>query len=242
MSHPKAPDLRALVQQARGGRVIRTGFLEGAALDRRALAASGIRFAAHGGFTDAERVIYTLYPEHIPNVDDPVRLMQITGDFDRDINETDIRIALGLPEDQLGDVRSNRDGFFIATTAKFEKQLETLTTLQLQGRLVEASISSARLEDLNPAHRAPKTTTRTVVVPSLRLDVVGAKGFGVSRAYFQAGIEGKKVRVNGNVASSSTPVRTGDTLTAEGIGRIEFKRIEGETRRGNIKLELEIHK
>ncbi|NJK45460.1 MAG: amidohydrolase family protein [Pleurocapsa sp. SU_196_0] len=54
--------------------------------------------------------------------------------------------------------------------------------------------------------------------------------------------EGKKVRVNGQVAGNSTPVREGDTLSAEGLGRIEFKRIEGETRRGNVKLELEVHR
>ncbi len=231
-----AVDTRALVQQARGGRVIRTGFLEGADLDRRALAADGIRFAAHGGFPDASRVIYTLYPEHIPSVDDPVKVLRLEVD-ETDFDTDDLKVALALPAELLGDVREDRQGFLFATTAKGVKQLENVRQLVLQGRTREVSFSPAEGQALERGSK-----TRSVVVPSLRLDVVGAKGFGVSRAYFQAGIEGKKVRVNGNVASSSTPVKVGDTLSAESLGRIEFKRIEGETRRGNIKLELEIHR
>ncbi len=229
-------DTRALVQQARGGRVIRTGFLEGAELDRRALAADGIRFAAHGGFPDASRVIYTLYPEHIPSVDDPVRVLRLETE-DLDFDTDDLRVALALPPELLGDLREDRNSFMFATTQKGVKQLENISVLVLLGRTREVKFLPAEGKALERGSK-----TRSVVVPSLRLDVVGAKGFGVSRAYFQAGIEGKKVRVNGNVASSSTAVRVGDTLAAEGLGRIEFKRIEGETRRGNTKLELEVHK
>ncbi len=230
-------DTRALVQQARGGRVIRTGFLEGTDLDRRALAADGVRFAAHGGFSDANRVIYTLYPEHIPNVDDPVRVLRLEADVSLDVDAEDVRVALALPAEVLGDIRADRNDFLLATTQKMAKQLEAMTELVLQGRTLPVRFVAAEGKLLERGIK-----TRSVVVPSLRLDVVGAKGFGVSRAYFQAGIEGKKVRVNGNIATSSTGVRAGDTLSAEGLGRIEFKRIEGETRRGNIKLELEIHK
>lgn len=230
-------DTRALVQQARGGRVIRTGFLEGAELDRRALAADGIRFAAHGGFPDASRVIYTLYPEHIPSVDDPVKVLRLETESELDFDTDDLRIALGLAAELLGDVREDRDGFMFATTQKGVKQIEAVNMLVLLGRTIAVRFTAAEGKALERG-----TKTRSVVVPSLRLDVVGAKGFAVSRAYFQAGIEGKKVRVNGNVASSSSGVRVGDTLVAEGLGRIEFKRIEGETRRGNIKLELEIHR
>ena len=234
---PAMTDLRTLVNQARGGRVIRTGFLESAGLDRRALAAGGVKFAGHGGFTDATRVVYTLYPEHIPTVDDPVKVMLLEAELPANTSVQDVRVAVALPDELRGDIREERGAFLIATTAKGVKQLEAITSLVIQGVTLEVSFT---VSDSSSLGRGAKT--RTVVVPSLRLDVVGAKGFGVSRAYFQAGIEGKKVRVNGTVAGNSTPVREGDSLSADGLGRIEFKRIEGETRRGNIKLELEIHR
>ena len=230
-------DLRVLVAQARGGRVIRTPFLEASTLDRRALAADGVRFAVHGGFTDPARVIYTLYPEHIPNVDDPVRVVRVDGDFPPEIDLEDLLVALNIPEDLLGDAREKQGDFLIATTAKGLKTLEANSHYRLRGQPVELEFSVVDASDLERSNK-----TRAVVVPSMRLDVIGAKGFGVSRAYFQQGIEGKKVRINGSLATSSAQVREGDTLIAEGLGRIEFKKILNETKRGNWKLELEIHK
>lgn len=217
--------------------MVRTGFLESADLDRRALAASGVKFAVHGGFTDATRVVYTLYPEHIPAIDDPVRVLRLEADLPANTSAQDVRVALGLPDELRGDIREERGAFLVATTQKGAKQLEETKHITVQGISLEVQFEAAE-----PSSLGRGSKTRSVVVPSLRLDVVGAKGFGVSRAYFQAGIEGKKVRVNGVVAGNSTPVREGDTLSADGLGRIEFKRIEGETRRGNVKLELEIHR
>ncbi len=230
-------DLRTLVSQARGGRVVRTGFVEGSTIDRRALAADGLRFAVHGGFPDPSRVVYTLYPEHIPNVDDPVKIVQLEAEFTENTDAQDIRVALNLPDEMRGDIRSQHGHFLIATLQKGIKQLEGLTTLRIQGRELEIQIE---ILDSSSLERSVKT--RQVVVPSMRVDVVGAKGFGVSRAYFQAGVESKNVRINGVVASSSTSIREGDTLVAERLGRIEFKRVVNETRRGNYKLELEVHK
>jgi RNA-binding protein YlmH len=230
-------DLRTLVSQARGGRVVRTGFVEGSTVDRRALAADGVRFAVHGGFPDPSRVIYTLYPEHIPNVDDPVKIVRLEADFSDNTDVQDIRVAINLPDELLGDIREQQGMFLVATLQKGLKQLQSLTHLRVQTRELELQIEIMEASNLE---RSVKT--REVVVPSMRVDVVGAKGFGVSRAYFQAGIEGKNVRINGQLASSSTSIREGDTLVAERLGRIEFKRVINETRRGNYKLELEVHK
>lgn len=230
-------DWRNLVSLARGGRVVRTAFVPANDVDRRVLAAEGVRFAVHGGFTDPARVIYTLYPEHIPSVDDPVRVLRLSGDFALDFDVQDVLVALNLPEDLRGDVRADHDGFLIATTAKGVKQLEGLTTLRVRGREMSVTLEPVEQSSLERSQKL-----RAVVVPSMRVDVVGAKGFGVSRAYFQQGVEGKKVRVNGQTATSSTTIREGDTLIAEGLGRIEFKRVLNETRRGNFKIELEVHR
>lgn len=83
---------------------------------------------------------------------------------------------------------------------------------------------------------------RVVVVPSLRADVVGAKGFGVSRTYFAEGVKRGKVRVGGKIAMASTPVAAGDLLVAEGLGRLEVKEVLGTTTRGNFKVSLEVEK
>ena len=227
--------LSQLVAQARGGRVVRTGFLDADTLDRRQLQDDEIRHHLAGGFPDARRVVLTVFPAHIPNVDTGVSILRLTGDFRPDFDVQDLRVALKrleLPEDQLGDVREERGTFLIAVTGKTRTQLLDLT--DLSG--VEVDVEEVG-ETIGRG-----TKTREVVVPSLRVDVVGAKGFGVSRAYFQQGIDGGKVRINGSVARASSEVREGDSLSAEGLGRVDFKRVVNETRRGNFKVELEVHR
>lgn len=232
----KAPsNVAQLMAQARGGRVVRSGFVEADSIDRRALDGDEVRHQLAGGFPDARRVVLTLYPEHIPNVDAGVSVLRVTGDFRPDFELQDFAVALrrlDLPEDGLGDVREERGAFLVAATGKAKTALLNLT--ELAGAGVE-------VEDIGESAGRP-AKTREVVVPSLRLDVVGAKGFGVSRAYFQQGVDGGKVRLNGAVARASAEVREGDSLSAEGLGRVDFKRVVNETRRGNYKVELEVHR
>lgn len=82
----------------------------------------------------------------------------------------------------------------------------------------------------------------TAVVASLRADAIGAKGFKVSRSYFAKGVAGGKVSVNGKVAGKSTEVAPGDVLVADGLGRITLVGVEGTTRRGNMKVNMEVER
>ncbi|KEF33548.1 RNA-binding protein [Deinococcus sp. RL] len=227
--------LSTLVALARGGRVVRTPFVDGDEIDRRLLQDDDLRFVLAGGFPDARRVVLTLYPAHIPEVDSSVSVLRVTPGPGPawDLQDFGVQLRrLGLPEDQLGDVREERGSFLVAATGKAAPTLAALT--ELGGREVAVE------EVGEAAGRGAKT--REVVVPSMRVDVVGAKGFGVSRAYFQQGIDGGKVRLNGALARASSDIKEGDSLSAEGLGRIDFKRVVSETRRGNFKVELEVHR
>ncbi len=228
--------LSTLMSQARGGRVVRTAFVDGESIDRRLLNDDEVRYVLAGGFPDARRVVLTLYPAHIPQVDAGVTVLRLMGDFPGGWDAQDVTVALrrlGIPEDQLGDLREERGGsYLLAVTPKGRAALEAAP------RLGDAELSVEEVGET--AGKASRT--REVVVPSMRVDVVGAKGFGVSRAYFQQGIEGGKVRINGQLARASSDIREGDSLSAEGLGRIDFKRVVSETRRGNYKVELDVHR
>ncbi|MBI3962575.1 MAG: hypothetical protein HY335_07475 [Deinococcus sp.] len=84
--------------------------------------------------------------------------------------------------------------------------------------------------------------TRQVIVPSLRADVVGARGFGVSRNLFARAAKEGKVRLNGLVAEPKSAIQTGDVLSVAGVGRLVVQAILGETKKGNYRLELELIK
>jgi len=85
-----------------------------------------------------------------------------------------------------------------------------------------------------------KRTRQVVVVPSLRVDALGAKAFRVSRAYFSKGVAGGRVSVNGVRAGKSSSAGPGDEVYAEGLGRFTVLTVQGETKKGNLKVELEV--
>jgi RNA-binding protein YlmH len=107
-----------------------------------------------------------------------------------------------------------------------------MATFQVDGEL-------AAPVELAPAQRA-RSRERTAVVPSLRVDALGAKAFGVSREYFAKGIAAGRVRIDGRTVGKSAEADAGDAVWAEGLGRFRVAEVQGSTRRGNLKVRIEV--
>jgi len=164
----------AYLKRARGGRVVQTGFLppEAQAELLDLAGREGLNVAFFGGFPLAERKVAVLYPPEVPSVHDPVQVFFLEKE-PPDLGEA------------MGDVEPLEEGFLVALLPKGKKALE------------EAGFTL-----LPPPEGALRPSrVRTLVVPSLRVDAVGAKGFGVSRSYFAQGVKAGKVRLRGKVAS-----------------------------------------
>ncbi|WP_117238079.1 RNA-binding protein [Thermus sediminis] len=210
-------DLFAYLKRARGGRVVQTGFLsleEQAELEALARK-EGLCVSFFGGFPLAERKAAVLYPPEVPSVHDPVEVFFLEKE---------------PPElgEAMGDVEPHEEGFLVALLPKGRKTLE------------EAGFTL--LPPPEEALRPSKERVRTLVVPSLRVDAVGAKGFGVSRNYFVQGVKAGKVRLRGKVASPKEEIAPGDVLLAEGLGSLRLLEVLGETRRGNYKIKVEVER
>ncbi len=216
-------ELSDLVKQARGGRVVTSGFLDPEEQETlRILAArAGVSLTWFGGLPAAERRLGVLYPPEVPQVDDPTW----TGWLESaDPEKSAAALRRTLDPSELGDVRLLPDGVIFAARSAARKRLR-----------------AAGLEAGDPPEKTrprARSKTRTLVVPSLRVDVVGAKGLGVSRSYFAKGVKAGKVRLRGRAAGAKDEVREGDTLMAEGLGQVTLVRIIGRTTRGNYKVEL----
>ncbi len=212
-----AADLLAYLKRARGGRVVQTGFLDleaQAFLEERARA-EGLKVAFFGGLPLAERKVAVLYPPEIPSVHDPVEVVFLEKE-PPDLGEA------------MGDLEEVEEGFLLALLPQGKKALQ--------------AAGYTLLPPPEGALRPGRERVRTLVVPSLRVDAVGAKGFGVSRTYFVQGVRAGKVRLRGKVASPKDEMAPGDTLLAEGLGALRLVEVLGETRRGNYKIKVEVER
>lgn len=210
-------DLWGYLKRARGGRVVQTGFLdpEDQALLEAKAREEGLKVAFFGGFPLAERKVAVLHPPEVPGVQDPVGVYLLEKE-PPDLGEA------------MGDVEAWEGGYLVALLPQVRKALE------------EAGF--ALLPPPEGALRQARERVRTLVVPSLRVDAVGARGFGVSRSYFAQGVKAGKVRLRGKVASPKEEMAPGDLLLAEGLGALRLLEVLGKTVRGNYKIRVEVER
>lgn len=226
-------ELHRLEEAARGGRVAHTGFLEPGASARLVhdLAGRAVSARAWGGYPGARRRVVTAFPSHVPEAGTELTAVYLDGALET----AEIRpllVTAGIAGEQLGDLVPHQEGVSVITLDPPPAGLLELTSLA--GREVAPRAV--------PLSRTAAGSVRqmTVVVPSLRVDVVGAKGFRVSRSYFAKGVAGGKVSVNGTRVGKAGSAEAGDEIYAEGLGRLRVLGVDGETRRGNVKLSLEV--
>ena len=226
-------DFKRLEAAVRGGRVAHTTFLDpddAAQLGAR-LRDAGVNNQAEGGVTGAQRRVLTAYPEHIPGATTPLAAFYIGGAP----SEGDLLAALratGIDKDQLGDVLPHQDGLSVVVLPAAKDAALKLT--HVGGRPV--SVQEVELSRLARG----RERQQQVIVPFLRVDVLGAKAFRVSRAYFAKGIAGGRVSLNGRPAGKSSSAALGDEVYAEGLGRFSVLEVQGETRKGNVKVVLDV--
>lgn len=220
---------------ARAGRVAFSGFLEPADADAllARLQSAGVSSEAWGGYAGARRRVVAAFPAEVPTA----RPKLVAWFLEGAQGEQHVRaaaIAAGVDASRLGDVVAHQDGATLITFAPVSPQLESLD------RVAGAPVKGSEV----PLDLVGGGAARSVsaVVPSLRVDVLGARAFGVSRAYFSKGVAAGRVSVNGSVAGKSATADEGDQVFADGLGRFHVERVEGETRRGNLKVKLTVEK
>ena len=222
-----------LEQAALGGRVKSTVFLEPdeAASLAAKLREAGLGVHSDGGYVGARRRVVTAFPEHIPEAS-----AALTALYYADVDEDELRVALhraGL-EASLGDALSHQDGVTFVVLAADKARASEVTHV-LGREVTPQEVDTAQLG------RGSRKEL-LVIVPSLRVDALGAKAFKVSRSYFSKGVAGGRVRINGETAGKSSSAEKGDEVYAEGLGRFTVQEVLGETKKGNLKVTLEIER
>lgn len=229
------PDPRLLIAATLAGRVAHTPFLEPDLADRilADLREAEVVYNRSGGYSGARRSVITAYPSHMPVATTPLAALYYRGVGEPGLLGAAIA-AQGIEPGIVGDLVSHSDGIALVCLAPPDGSL--LEPVPVRGRQI-----SGREIDLKLL-RAASVGRFDAVVPSLRVDAVGAKAFRVSRSFFRRGIEAGNVMVNGSAVGKAAAVKEADEVYAAGLGRFRVVAVLGETRRGNLKITLEVER
>ncbi len=223
----------SLRSDASGGRVAHSTFLEPAEADvlLKAARAPGVATGAWGGFAGARRRVVTARPDHVPAAAPTLVAWYVEGARDPGALQVALRAA-GVAPGAVGDVVVHADGCSVVALGS-ARSPEAVT---IEG--VRLPLQALEVERIS----ASASKRSTAVVSALRVDVLGARAFGVSRSWFAKGVAAGRVRINGRPADKRSEVGPGDEVWAEGLGRFRLLELCGTTRKGNHRVELEVER
>ncbi|CUH94272.1 hypothetical protein P22_0338 [Propionispora sp. 2/2-37] len=198
-----------------------------------------INLQSAGGYESAERnkAIF-VSNEYLGKVDCPLSVLSITWDSRYyHITHRDILgalIGLGIEREMFGDILMKESGCQVIT----DPNLCSFTAVNLVTiGAANVSVRAESLEHIEPPEKKVKEIRTTVA--SLRLDVIAAAGFSVSRSKMADEITADKVKVNWQSAkNSSQTVKQGDIISMRGRGRVEVCEILGQTKKGRTSIFL----
>ncbi|MCI5836749.1 MAG: YlmH/Sll1252 family protein [Veillonellaceae bacterium] len=196
--------------------------------------------AENGGYPGAERIKVAFFSagREVP-IEWDIAAVRITWDprF-RLIGHRDVLgslLGLGLEREVFGDILMQADSAQVVVDRPLVSFLEQeLTKVSAVG----VRVAEMPLEELKPKEEKLKEVRATVA--SLRLDTVGAAGFGLSRAKMTDAIRAERVQVNWQRAKGpAQTVAQGDVISLRGRGRMIVAEVLGTSRKGRIAVRLE---
>lgn len=190
-----------------------------------------------GGYHEAERIkIAFARSDYDGPVDFGVSLLSVTWDDRyRLIGHRDVLgslMGLGIDRSVLGDILMQGAGCQIVADSSMAPWL--IDNFH-KVAMVSVKVEEIPLSEIQPPKQTAKEVRATVA--SMRLDAVGAAGFGISRSKMAKNVEDERTEVNWQPAKSpSQTVKIGDIISIRGRGRIEITEETGKSRKGRTGL------
>ena len=201
----------------------------------------GINFKFFGGYSDAERCLFLVYPDYAESTVDEefIALIEITG---RDISELKHRdflgslLGLGLKREKIGDILVSEDRCLVFVLSDIKDYI--VTNLDMVARCgVKVRVCDFGDVKIPPREYDEIRTT----VASLRLDSVIGAALKTSRTAAVEVIREKRVSVNWQENTDpAEKISPNDVFSVRGVGR--FKLTEEITRTRKDRLGICIQK
>lgn len=198
-----------------------------------------LQVSFEGGYQEAERKRALIAPDYyaIQPSDAKLRLIAITS-HDEKMAELDhgdylgALLGLGIKREKIGDIHVSEQ---LCQCVVAEEMADFIDLHLRQVHRVQVHTENQAIEALVPV--VPKLEELTFTVASMRLDGIVGDVWRLSRAKALLPIKAGRCRVNWKVVEDpSCPLKEGDTVSLKGFGRFVLQRVEGETKRGRIRL------
>lgn len=200
-----------------------------------------LQIMLYGGFPEAERkraVIAPAYRE-LDLSDVGLCVLAIASDDAKiaDLDHGDYLgslLGLGIKRDKLGDLHVTANG---CQCVAAEEMAAFIDVHLKQVHRLSVSTQLLPIDQLKPV--IPKLEEMTFTVASMRLDGIVSDVWRLSRAKALIPIKAGRCRVNWKVEENpSYPLKEGDTISMKGFGRFVLHRVEGETKKGRMRLSV----
>lgn len=200
----------------------------------------GVELGFEGGYEEAERKILVAYPEDLR--EEPFKLplgaLRITTkDPDEYLGHRDYLgaiLGLGISREKIGDILVGKASADIIVK---EEIMEYIGLNLIKVGNVPVSVEEISLKELLQPERPYKELKSTVA--SLRLDAVAGLAFGISRSKMAPFIKGENVRLNFRVVKDpATPVKEGDVISANRLGRAKIVEVGGQSKKGRTYVKV----
>lgn len=193
-----------------------------------------------GGYQGAERVVAGFGA--CENGDFPIcciKVKPLNKKFADNLSHRDFLgslMGLGIKREVLGDIIVNDNcGYVFCLKSIAEFICDNLHEIK------HTTVNAQICEEI-PETVVPAPETQEHVVSSLRLDVLVASVFNLSRSKAGELFAKEKVFVCGTLKNASYTVSEGDSITVRGFGRFVFAGELRRTKKDRIVVELKIYK
>lgn len=194
-----------------------------------------------GIFEGAERKRVYIAPSYFePTVEDfqmttfsinyPTKFVQL-----KHPNVLGALLSIGIDRSKYGDIRIEEEMIQFVVASEVAEFVRTNVT-----SIGKVKVKLDVIDDTTPLIQlVEEWVEQTYTVTSMRLDVILANVFNISRQKSQALIKAGRVKVNWTVREeTSFEIQEGDILSVRGFGRLKIIMISGRTKKEKIRLHI----
>lgn len=203
-----------------------------------------------GGYESAERKTVIVYPSFMTFEDDfqmsfaaEIKVLHVRNTAGKSLSHRDFLGALmsiGIQRETIGDILVCDDEALIFIKTSIYKYVASALDKVGNCRVVISELDS--FDDISFEKFLPTKIKKDIIVPSMRLDAIISDVYAISRNESQKLIKSGACKLNHAVCLNCDKSLTyNDLVSVLGKGRFEIHELTGETKKGNLRLNVLIY-